>query len=206
MKLIFDDIENVIQVRAYNYIDNESNLYSRNFRVFNLCSNYHYQSIGYYVSLLALARNQVAFPSTGMIKDVQNKKVLQSIGEEIHDAIQSAFRHETVDKIMIKSYFGRALNGKYQGLVGQLNNLYHGPLMTFTFIKRHQWTLNQMKLHSICHLTQEEKTKVKPWAMDYFSRRQFKKGSLKSYDYDMAVLIDPDEKTPPSDKSSSKIC
>jgi glutathione synthase/RimK-type ligase-like ATP-grasp enzyme/ribosomal protein S18 acetylase RimI-like enzyme len=198
----FDDIKDVIQVRAYSYIDNDSNLYSKNFRVFNLCSNYHYQSIGYYVSLLALARNQVAFPSTSMIKDVQNKKVLQSIGEEIHDAIQNTFKREKVDKIMIKSYFARALNEKYQGLVGQLNNLYHGPLMTFTFIKKDQWTLNQMKLHSISDLSQEEKDRAKPWAIDYFSKQQFKKGSLKSYDYDMAVLIDPDEKTPPSDKKA----
>ncbi|MBN2795275.1 MAG: GNAT family N-acetyltransferase [Clostridia bacterium] len=198
----FDDMTDVIQTRANDFIENAHYQYSKSMKVFNLCLNYNYQSVGYYVSLLALARKQVAYPSASMIRDINNKKVLQSIGEEIDDLIQKTFKDETEKEIIIHSYFGQNENIKYQHLVRQLNQLYHGPLLTFSFLKKDIWVLNQIELKSLLDLSEEEKIMIKPWISDYFLKHQYGKGSLKNYDYDMAILIDPDEQTPPSDKEA----
>ena len=39
-------------------------------RVFNLCKSYRYQSLGYYVSLLAEARGHKPFPRVNVIEDL----------------------------------------------------------------------------------------------------------------------------------------
>ena len=57
------EIPGVDKIDAWNYLTSpqsvESSSGSRSTRVFNLCRSYRYQSLGYYVSLLAEARGLV---------------------------------------------------------------------------------------------------------------------------------------------------
>lgn len=198
----FDHIPNVIHTRANDYIENESTKYSKSMKVYNMCLNHNYQSIGYYVSLLALARKQVVYPSTSMIRDINNKRVLQSIGEEIENLIQKTFKDETKNQVILYSYFGQSNEEKYQHLIKQMNQLYHSPLLKFAFERDKEWVLSHIEIRSLMDLSKEEKDMVKPWLVTYFSSHTYGKGALKNYDYDLAILVDPNEVTPPSDKKA----
>jgi len=66
------DIPDVEVISAKNYIMGESFRKFRNARIFNFCKSYKYQSIGYYVSLLAAARGHKPIASVSTIQDMKS--------------------------------------------------------------------------------------------------------------------------------------
>src|SRR5210317_1501549 len=61
-------------------------------RIFNLCRSYRYQSSGYYVSLLALARGHKPLPDITTIRDMRLRAIVRIISEDLYDHIQSSLR------------------------------------------------------------------------------------------------------------------
>ena len=59
----------------------------RRLRVFNLCDSYRYQSVGYYVSLLATARGHRAMPSVTTIQDMKSRSLFRP-ADDIDELIQ----------------------------------------------------------------------------------------------------------------------
>ena len=49
----------------------------RGVKVFNLCKSYRYQSIGYYVSLLATARGHKPLPDVTAIQDMKSTSIIR---------------------------------------------------------------------------------------------------------------------------------
>ena len=49
----------------------------RGAKVFNLCRSYRYQSIGYYVSLLAAARGHKPMPSVATVQDLKSQTIVR---------------------------------------------------------------------------------------------------------------------------------
>jgi hypothetical protein len=56
------DIPGVEVVSARSYLTQPTHSERRGVKVFNLCKSYRYQSLGYYVSLLATARGHKPAP------------------------------------------------------------------------------------------------------------------------------------------------
>lgn len=198
----FDGFANMKHVRADAYIDVPEYQQSKDIRLFNFCANYKYQTVGYYVSLLATARNQVAYPSAGLIRDMANPKVLKSIGEEIHELIQSELAACDKDALTINSLFGKSEDLAYQKIVNGLNNLYHAPLIRYYLKKRDYWYLDQIKILSLKKMCEEEPAGLKASAQAYFNGQKFVKSAIKIHEYDMAILIDPEEAMPPSNQKA----
>ena len=55
-------------IAARQYLTDSAFINRRNLRIFNLCRSYRYQSIGYYVSLLAAAREHRPLPDVQTIQ------------------------------------------------------------------------------------------------------------------------------------------
>lgn len=195
----FDGLENIICIRATDYFEDEKYQHGKDIRVFNFCAKYKYQSVGYYVSLLALARNQVAYPSASLIRDIDNHKVIKSIGEEIDELIQECFAAIEENEITLNSYFGKSDIPEFQKLINSLKNLYPAPLMRYHFIKRGTWFMNKIKVLALNNILNLDGDLLKSYAREYFSDKRFIRSSLKRYKYYMAILVDSDEKLPPSD-------
>ena len=77
-------------VEASDYLSNEEYLQSKSLRIINLCQSYNYQTIGYYVSLLAQARDHKTVPSVLSIQDVLNASLSKQISEDIEEEIQQS--------------------------------------------------------------------------------------------------------------------
>ena len=74
-------------ITVKEYINNPVYQNNADYRVFNLCSSYKYQSYGYYVSLLASARGQRAIPSSTTIRDFRILNVIHSAAYDLNDII-----------------------------------------------------------------------------------------------------------------------
>ncbi|MDD4000929.1 MAG: RimK family protein, partial [Bacilli bacterium] len=167
-------------------------------RIFNLCSSYDYQSLGYYVSLLASARLQRVIPNVATIRDFSDQLIIESIGEEAIDQIQNTLKNLKSNKITIVSYFGYTPIKKYQKLIRSLYQLFESPFLKFTFTKGLVWKIEKVEPIPISDVETDEF--VQEAAVHYFNQKRFNVSRFKDYKYNLAILIDPDEKYPPSEK------
>ena len=60
----------------------------RGAKVFNLCRSYRYQSLGYYVSLLAAARGHRPLPGVTAMQDLKSHHIIRHVSDELDRLIQ----------------------------------------------------------------------------------------------------------------------
>ena len=70
-------------ISARDYLSPQGTSGVRSARVFNLCDSYAYQSLGYYVSLLAEARGQHAIPSVATLRDFRSLAIARSHRDDL---------------------------------------------------------------------------------------------------------------------------
>lgn len=197
----FDDVNaRIISVR--DYISNPIYQSNTELRIFNLCSSYAYQSYGYYVSLLAVARGQRVIPTVTKIRDLKILNVIKSVTTDIEGIIADSFEKIEVDKLSINVFFGFTDNPKFKKLVMKLYQLFEIPLFKVDFVKDENWFVKKIHTINLDKLTAGEFNVVNRYAHDYFNKKRFTKSRLINYKYDLAILINPDEKTPPSCKQA----
>lgn len=177
------------------------NYYSKeNIKVFNLCKSYKYQSLGYYVSLLAAARGHKCFPNINTIQEMKSIAVVRIISQDIENSIQKNLSAIQSEKFTLSIYFGKNTAKKYDKLSTQIFNLFQAPLLRVFFIKKDEkWKVSNIQLISLDDIPEDHIEYVEEFAKLYFSRRITKARPRKRYPYDMAILVDASDKTMPSD-------
>src|SRR5688572_26422434 len=98
-----DDVQVITPAR---YISGEIYQQTRGLKVLNLCKSYQYQSLGYYVSLLAEARHHKVLPGVSTIQDMRFPSILREDSQDFDNLIQTAFKSETGDRVEFNIYFG----------------------------------------------------------------------------------------------------
>ncbi len=169
-------------------------------RVVNLCGSYQYQSIGYYVSLLATARGHKIIPAVSATQDIRSRGYLRTVAEDLAPMAKKAFAEVKETRTSLDVYFGHSLSGEDDRLRTGLFGLLQIPLMRAAFSLRDGlWFLQSVTPLSVSQLTPEIKARVFTLAQSSFHqgapRRQ-----LKAYRYDLAILHNPDEADSPSNQ------
>ena len=131
-------------IKASDYLSDEQYYQNKSMRVINLCAAYHYQTIGYYVSLLAQARDHRALPSILNIQDVLNASLSKQISHDIDDDIQHALHDIKGDEFILSLYFGHNVAKKYDCLAKKLHNLFPLPLLRFTLERKKHWHIKKL--------------------------------------------------------------
>lgn len=199
-------IENVKIISAREYTSNKyyyAN--SKKIRVFNLCNSYKYQSLGYYVSLLASARDQRVIPNVTTIRDFDDVKIIRSITYDIDQIIQASLEKLSFKQISFNVYFGNTLDSQYRQLANKLYQVFETPLFQATFIRTDKWNIKKIQPLSLQKIQKEDFDVIQHFAKSYFSTKRFVKQRLKQYSYDLAILINPTEKNPPSCKKALQV-
>ena len=189
-------------VSVKEYINNPLYHNNGNFRVFNLCSSYKYQSYGYYVSLLASARGQRIIPNTSTIKDLQIANVTKSLSFDLNEQANRLLSKETDHYLSLDIYFGQTPLKKYKNLASKLFAVFEVPLFTVTFIKSEKWIIKGIKVLTFKNLTESQKEFLYLSAQKFFNKKRYSFPKLNNYSYDVAILINPFEENPPSNKEA----
>ena len=87
-----DDVE---IISPSNYISGSAYQETRGLKVLNLCKSYQYQSLGYYVSLLAEARHHKVLPGVSTIQDLRFPSILREDSQDFDNLIQNSFKNES---------------------------------------------------------------------------------------------------------------
>src|SRR5688572_25685285 len=113
-------LEDVEVITTAKYISGETYQQTKGLKVLNLCKSYQYQSIGYYVSLLAEARSHKVLPGVSTIQDLRFPSILREDSQDFDDLIQQTCENDLTDKIEFNIYFGISRNEQLNRLANQL--------------------------------------------------------------------------------------
>lgn len=174
-------------------------------RVINLCRNFSYLSEGYYCSLLAEARGHKVIPSVQTLSDL-SRRALYRI--HLDDFSESVYRFldqpEKGERIVVRSFFGRSMDERYDDLTRRLFEAFPCPILQITLKHRKRWEISALRPQSLKDLSEQEETRFVE-ALDEFSRKVWRKQRKKKMSrYDLAMLCDPREAFPPSNKGALK--
>ncbi|WP_457933837.1 RimK family protein [Pseudoalteromonas sp. SCSIO 43210] len=148
-------------------------------RIINLCDSSQYLSKGYYCSLLAEARKHQVLPSVKTINALRSGQApMLNVGQ--------------IDGTL---YFGNAQNDLQSKAAKSVFKQYPTPIL---FVDE-QGLLQQGSMSSL----NEQQYSEFVAKLDNFTKTQWRIGAVqRRFRWDMAILVDHNEKVPPSDKDA----
>lgn len=195
-----DPAVSVVDSKAYITQPQYSDM--RGAKVFNLCETYRYQSVGYYVSLLAEARGHRPMPSVAAMQDWKTRSIIRLITEDLDDLIQKSLAPIKSKKFTLSIYFGKNMAKRYDTLAWRLFNLFQAPLLRAKFmLEKDRWQLTSVGGISAADVPEAHWPFIVETALEHFSRRR-SVAKVKKTRFDMAILFDPGDPEPPSDEQA----
>lgn len=193
-------VPDVEVVSARSYLTDPRFSQARGVKVFNLCRSYRYQSLGYYVSLLAGARGHKTFPSIATVQDMKTVSIARLLSDDLEEVIEESLKPVQSDSFTLSVYFGRNMAKRHERLAMQLFKLFQAPLLRAEFSKEKAgwqlWTIRPIPANEIPEphwpFVIESATRFFQNGTPAPSRRPHAR-------YDIAFLVNPEEKDPPSD-------
>ncbi len=195
------ELEGAQVVTAREYLTDPRWASQRRVAVYNLCRRYGYQSLGYYVSLLAQARGHRALPSVSTLQSLGSSAPVRIAGEELEPLIQRSLSGLRSAEFSLSIYFGRNVAGKYDRLARALFNQFPAPLLRarFRFLEPDGWTLVGVRPIPTSEIPDEHRDFVLEQARRFFRRRP-DTPRAEEYRYTLAILWNEDDPSPPSEE------
>lgn len=195
------EIPGVSVVPARAYLTDQRYFDNRAAKVFNLCRSHKYQSAGYYVSLLAAARGHHPIPSLATIQDLRSAPVARLLSEDLEDTIEKTLKQQPGPQFSLDVLFGRSPDPAFDNLAWNLYSLFEAPLLRVSFVHRGgEWQLRHTRALGASDLSAAQHEFVLQAASDYFSVKRRRARRKPQSRYDLAILQDPGEAMPPSNK------
>jgi glutathione synthase/RimK-type ligase-like ATP-grasp enzyme len=172
-------------------------------RILNCCRNSRALGRGYYCSLLAEARDHHVIPSVRVINDLRRKALytlqLDGLATTL-DGLAGRFSHNQ-SNIELRIFFGEVLMSELSPIAKQLFERFPCPVLEVRLKRGKVWQVDNIRQLSVRDIRLEAEQELFAAALERFSNRMWRKPrARKRYRFDLAVLVDPDEALPPSDK------
>jgi len=191
-------IDKVEVMSATEYLENPN--IPGSIRVFNFCKSYKYQSIGYYVSLVAEARGHQAYPSMSAIGDIKSATIMRSVSEDLEELIQKTLKPLSSNEFVLSIYFKQNVAKHYDRLSKKLAEKFQFPMLRVFFsLKRGRWEIQNIEPISLGDIIPSHLPIAEALAKSYFATKRFVSSKISCHNYLLGILVDPAEEHPPSD-------
>lgn len=187
---------------ARSYLTDPSFSDLRALVVFNLCRSYSYQSLGYYVSLLAEARGHRAQPSILTIQDMRTRSTLRMVSEDMSKLMQRALSNVRSSEFELSVYFGRPLAKRHRRLALALFNQFQAPLLRARFVRGQRWQLQHVGAIAAKDIPPSHHPYVVDFATEYFDRGRWSPRARKNPRCELAILWSPEATEAPSNQKA----
>lgn len=175
--------------------------------VINLCDDLDYLETGYYVSLLAQARGQRVLPSVETLNQLSRKSLVDLQLENLAPILADLAKRGALqgDSVTLRVMFGECLPAGFAKLARRLFERLPCPLLEARFTRREDsWRLSRLKPLKLSALRGEEQDLFAS-ALNRHSRKVWRTPKARRrYRFDLAILVDPQEALPPSNRSALK--
>ncbi|WP_439135750.1 RimK family protein [Pseudomaricurvus sp.] len=169
-------------------------------RIINVCDTVNYLSKGYYCSLLAEARNHKVLPSVKTINELRLE------GQEEQTQMFFSLSPETLgagdvpDEMFV--YFGEVDDAAFQKLARKLYERFPAPILKVEFERQGEGVNAYVRRSSYKQLTAEGQSRFLQGLSGFTDSVWRKPVERKAARWEMAILVNPEEPHPPSDKEA----
>lgn len=171
--------------------------------VINLCDTSRYLSQGYYCSLLAESRGHRVIPSVKTINLIQNaapELPASQIGLTRKEHALLEDRAQLDDGFMI--YMGKAESPSLHSIAWKIFQHYRAPLLEARFCASKN--LFSLRSPALTELSTAQQCDFLATLGESATSRWGRGSSAREYRWEMCILVNPDEKVPPSNKGAIK--
>jgi glutathione synthase/RimK-type ligase-like ATP-grasp enzyme len=172
--------------------------------VINLSSDYSYNSEGYYASLLAQARGHKAIPSIDVINKLESGTGIR-MDAALHKHCYQWIQKNNLPEGNIwylNIYFGVCREKGLERIARFIFDNYPAPILRIGFNTRQRNQIETIQAVSLKSLSGEEQDFFAA-ALDNFNKKIWRvPRSPRNRRYSLAILHDPAEKLPPSNKKA----
>jgi glutathione synthase/RimK-type ligase-like ATP-grasp enzyme len=175
--------------------------------VYNVCRRIGYQTVGYYVSLLAAARGHRALPSVATVQALSQSPLVRIAGEheDLEREMQRALGRLRADEFRLSIYFGRNVARRYDRLCRAIFNQFPAPFLVVKFLRTDgRWRLLSVRLGAASEVPEKHREFVLDRAQEFFSRPAGPPRPSRSFQYDLAILWSADDQSAPSNERAIK--
>ena len=189
-------------VSAQDYLKQPLNDDDERTQVINLCRSYKYLGTGYYVSLLAEARGHKVIPSVRTINDLRRRSLygldIEDLSSKLGKFLPAGGRDTTDLGVLV--YFGETSYPALEDLARQVFETFPCPILRIEFERDRVWQISAIKPTGL-HSLSDEQEDAFAQTLDRFSRKLWRKPrARRKFRFDLAMLVDPAEAMPPSNK------
>ena len=175
--------------------------------VLNLCGELDYLDSGYYVSLLAQARGQRVLPTVETLNELSRKALIDLQLDTLAPLLGELARDGALpgDTLTLRVLFGECREPALARLARRLFERLPCPLLEAKLVRRHDlWRLARLRPLRLCDLTADEQDLFAS-ALNRHSRQVWRTPKTRRrYRFDLAILVDPKEAMPPSNRGALK--
>lgn len=200
-------MDGVQLISARQYITDPHYLQLRRVQLFNLCKSYRYQSLGYYVSLLATARGHKVLPGIGALQDLKSTNIIRFISDELDALIAKSLKNLRSDTFTLSIYFGYNLAKCHDQLSQRLFKTFQAPFFQANFVynpKVRKWQLQNVQTIAASEIPEEHREFAIAKAQEYFRGTRGRTRDKSNGRYDLAILANPEETHAPSNARALK--
>ncbi len=167
-------------------------------RVINLCDTEQYLSRGYYCSLLAEARRHEVLPTVKTINALRSADMQASLPAELLGQLQQALAANAGQRLLF--FFGNSGCGTWDAIGRALFARYGAPLLCVEEDAAPAGLRIQRVALSALDTAQYAQFLER---LDLFTRQVWRIGiKSKCHRWEMAILVNPDEPNPPSNREA----
>lgn len=169
--------------------------------VINLSNDYSYNSEGYYCSLLAHTRGHRVIPGVDIINKLESGTGIRldmNLQKLCYQWIQ---KNNITENWYLTICFGTCKEKGLEKIARYIFDNYPAPILRVHFNTRQRNQIESVQAVSLNQLTEAEQDYFAE-ALDNFNRKVWRTRSQKSSRFSLAVLYDPEEKFPPSNKKA----
>ncbi len=197
--------EHLMRARDYLFNLEIKSTNTRPTRVINLSKSYKYLSFGYYNSLLAESRGHRVIPSIKTLNDLSRKQLYLYDLDELQDVAEEAAKKFTkkidgLKAIAFRCYFGHAKENIFKKLAREVYDQFQAPILEVKLTQKKVWKIESINTVSFTELNESEEEFFAN-ALEKYSTQMWRlPHEKKNYVFDLAILVNPEEKLPPSDE------
>lgn len=174
-------------------------------RIINLCNTDLYLSKGYYCSLLAEARGHKVLPSVNTLTDLSSKQLYLLQVDRLLKQLNKRVPDESGrEDIIFNIYFGKTEQRELRLLARKLFERFPCPILRVVLTWQGRWQIQSIDPYAYDALNDIEADRFIE-SLETFSQQLWRNPRRrKASRWDMAILVNPNEKLPPSDDKALK--
>lgn len=200
------DVPDLPLVAARDYLVDNAWAGRKGLKVLNLCRDRDYLDIGYYCSLLAEARGHRILPSVTTIIDLAESQGyavdLAELNRRVQRLLQRSQSRIASTRLEFVLVFGEPPLAELRSLGRALYGAFPAPLLRVVLEKQTFWNVSTVRILAPTELEEGENERFVTALRSHVAERWRRPRTRRQARYDMAILHNPEEKMPPSNRKA----